>query len=93
VLHSLSPGLILGLLFTLIGAQLTRIVLPGRGAYGWTLLLAAAGVVAGELVAASVHVGGPSLGPLHPIPDAVAIALFEAVGAVLVSPRRGSGRA
>jgi hypothetical protein len=93
VVHSLSPGLVLGILFTLVGAQVTRLVAPGRGGYAWTVLLAAGGVVAGEMVASALNLAGPPLGSLHPVPDAAGIAVLEAIGALLVSPRRDSGAA
>ena len=57
----MSPGLLIGVLFALIGAQVTQMVLPRRFGYPVALALAAAGVVAGELVALGLHAGGPPL--------------------------------
>ncbi|TMC49693.1 MAG: hypothetical protein E6J14_05580 [Chloroflexi bacterium] len=83
-----SPGLVMAVLLVLLAAQLTRLVVPGRGPYLWTLLLAAAGVAAGEILAGSGHFASPVVGVIHPVPDAAATALLEAGGALLLSPRR-----
>jgi hypothetical protein len=82
-----SPGLVLAILFVLIGATVSGLVMPRRGAFLLTLVLAATGVVAGELVAIATRVGGPQLGVLHPIADAVGVVLFEVTGAVLAPAR------
>jgi hypothetical protein len=87
-----SPGIVLGVLLALIGAQITRLVWPRRLGYVAVLALAAVGVVGGELVALELHGGGPALGPLHPLADAAGIALLEIAGAVLRSPRARPGR-
>ena len=89
----MSPGILLGVLLALIGAQVTRLVWPRRLGYLAALGLAVAGVVAGELAALELHGGGPPLGPLHPLADAAGIAVLEVVGALLRSPRRPRGRA
>jgi hypothetical protein len=83
-----SPGLVLAVLFVLIGTTISGLVMPRRGSFLLTLVLAAAGVVAGELVAIATRVGGPQLGALHPIADAVGVVLFEITGAVLAPARR-----
>ncbi len=85
---SLSPGLVLAVLFVLIGAQASRLAMPRRGSYLLALVLAASGLVAGELVAIATRIGGPQLGALHPVADAVGVALFEVTGAVLAPARR-----
>jgi hypothetical protein len=77
--------------FVLIGAQLTRVVAPGRGPYLATLSLAAVGFLVGEAFAFSVQAGGPTLGVLHPVADGVTIALFELVGIIIATPRRRPG--
>jgi hypothetical protein len=82
-----SPGLALAILFVLIGATVSGLAMPRRGSYVLTLLLATSGVVAGELVAIATRAGGPELGALHPVADAVGIALFEVTGAVLAPAR------
>jgi len=82
-----SPGLILAVLLVLVTAQVVRLVLPGRGPYLWTLLLSAAGLVAGEVIAASGHLNAPSLGVLHPLADVVVIAVLQAAGAVIAGRR------
>ena len=87
----MSPGLLLGVLFALIGAQVTRLVAPRRLGYPVALALAAAGVVAGELAALGLHAGGPPLGPLHPLADALGIAVLEVVGATLSGPPAPAG--
>lgn len=87
-MHLLSPGLVLAILVALIGAQVARLADPEHGSYWWRLLLAAGGVVAGEVAAVSLHVPGPALGAVHLLPDAVAIALLEWLGGVLVNPTR-----
>jgi len=83
-----SPGLLVGALLVLIGAQLTGLVRPGRP-YLLALALAAAGFVAGELLAILSHAGGPLLGGLHPVADAAGIAVAEAAGALLTPVRGG----
>jgi len=82
-----SPGLVLAILFVLIGATVSGLVMPRRGAFVLTLVLAAVGVVAGELVAIATRIGGPQLGVLHPVADAVGVVLFEITGAVLAPAR------
>jgi len=82
-----SPGLILAVLLVLVTAQVVRLVVPGRGPYLWTFLLSAAGVVAGEVIAAGGHLNVPSLGVLHPLADVVAIAVLQAAGAVIAGRR------
>lgn len=79
-----SPGLVLAALLALVTAQVTRLLLGGRGPYLWTLALSAAGVVAGEVVAGSGHLDGLSLGVVHPFPDVVATALLQGAGALLM---------
>jgi hypothetical protein len=89
----MSPGILLGVLFALIGAQVARLVWPHRLGYLVALGLAVAGVVGAELVALELHGGGPPLGPLHPLADAGGIAVLEVVGALLRAPRSRRGRA
>jgi len=83
-----SPGLGLAILFVLIGTTVSALVMPGRASLLLALLLAGAGVVAGELVAIATRVGGPQLGALHPVADAIGVVLFEVTGAVLAPARR-----
>jgi hypothetical protein len=83
-----GPGLVVGVLMVLIGAQVVRLASPRRLPFVWVLLLAAAGFVAGELFAIAVHIGGPLLAGLHPVADCAAIALTEAGGALLSPGRR-----
>ena len=83
----MSPGLLLAILFVLIGTTVSALVMPRRGLLVLTLLLAAAGLVAGELVAIATKLGGPQLGALHPVADAVGVVLFEVTGAVLAPAR------
>jgi len=83
-----SPGLGLAILFVLIGTTLSALVMPRRGSILFAFVLAAVGVVAGELVAIATRVGGPQLGALHPVADAVGVVLFEVTGAVLAPARR-----
>ncbi|MGO8686204.1 MAG: hypothetical protein ACLQT7_03325 [Candidatus Dormibacteria bacterium] len=89
----MSPGLLLGLLFALIGAQVTRLVAPRRLGYPIALLLAAVGVVAGELAAAALHAGGPALGPVHPLADILGMAVMEVIGVTFRVPGARRGRA
>lgn len=86
-----GPGLVLGIIVVLIAAQLTRLIVPGHGPYLWTLLLAAAGFAAAELVAGS-RPAGPSVGVIHPVADVLAIGFLELVGGLLVSVMRRGGR-
>lgn len=78
-----SPGLVLALVLVLVLTQVVRVILPGRGSYLWTLSLSAAGVAAGEVIAASGHLNGASLGVLHPLADLLAIVVLQAAGAVV----------
>ena len=85
----MSPGLALGLLIVLIGAQVAWLARAVRVHYIWVLVLAAIGFVTGELFAIASGLGGPLLGGLHPVAGAIAIALAEAAGALLgPRPRR-----
>ena len=86
-LHRVSPGIVLAVLIVAIGAQLTRVLVPGRGNYALALVCAAAGLLGAELLALGGH-GGPTLGAVHPLADAGGIALVEAAGLVLAAPRR-----
>jgi hypothetical protein len=86
-----SPGIVLAVLIVAIGAQLTRLLVPGRGNYLVATVCAAVGLLGAELVALSGH-GGPSLGTVHPAADAVGIVVAEAIGLMLVAPRRLGGR-
>lgn len=78
-----SPGLVLALALVLVLTQCVRVLLPGRGPYLWTLLLSAAGVAGGEMLAASGHLNGASLGVLHPMADVLVVALLQGAGAVV----------
>lgn len=82
----MSPALLVGLLLVLIGAQTAHAASPRRFGYPLALALAAAGVVAGELVALWLHRGGPTLGSLHPVADAAGIAAAEVAGAIFRGP-------
>jgi len=83
-----SPGLALGVLLVLIGAQVAWLARAMRGRYVWVLLLAAAGFVGGELFAIATGIGGPLLAGLHPLADGIAIAAAEVAGALLAPNRR-----
>ena len=84
----MSPGLALGVLIVLIGAQVAWLARAVRVRYVWMLILAAIGFVTGELFAIASGFGGPLLGALHPAADAAAIAVAEVVGAMLAPHRR-----
>jgi hypothetical protein len=83
-----SPALGLAIAFVLIATQATRVLAPRRLGYAWAFLLAAVGLVTGEFVALGTRVGGPQLGPLHPVAEALGILAFELLGALITSPRR-----
>ena len=83
----MSPGIFLAVLIVAIGAQLTRVLVPGRGNYALALACAATGLLGAELVALGGH-GGPSMGAVHPVADAGGIAIVEAAGLALVAPTR-----
>jgi hypothetical protein len=89
--HGVSPGIVLAVLIVAIGAQLTRLVAPGRGNYVVALVCAAVGLLGAELLALGGH-GGPSLGTIHPLADAGGIAIAEVVGLVLAAPPRWGRR-
>jgi hypothetical protein len=82
-----SPGIVLAVLIALIGAQLTRLIVPGRGNYLVAVVCAGVGLLGAELVALGGH-GGPALGSVHPVADVVGIAVAEAGGLVLAAPHR-----
>jgi Co/Zn/Cd efflux system component len=84
----MNPAIVVAALFVLIGAQATRLLAPRRLGYLWALLLAAAGLVSAEGVAAALHTGGPQLGVLHPAADALGVLGFELAGALLTPARR-----
>jgi hypothetical protein len=82
-----SPGIALAVLITAIGAQLTRLLVPGRGSYLVALGCSALGLLGAEMVALTGH-GGPALGTVHPVADVVGIALAEVAGMALAAPHR-----
>ena len=84
----MSPALALALLFVLVGAQATRVLAPRRGSYPWLLTLSLAGLLGAELVCIGLHIGGPTLGVLHPLADAAGIAVAEVAGLALAPRRR-----
>jgi hypothetical protein len=83
----MSPGVLLAVLIVAIAAQLTRLLVPGRGNLLLAIVCAAAGMLAAELLALGGH-GGPAAGAIHPVADAGCIAVAEVIGVVLASPRR-----
>jgi hypothetical protein len=85
-----SPGLVLAVILVVILTQVVRVVLPGRGPYLWTLLLSAAGLVAGEVLAASGHLNAPTVGVLHPLADVLVIALLQGAGALVAGRSRAA---
>jgi hypothetical protein len=85
-----SPGLVLAVILVVILTQVVRVVLPGRGPYLWTLLLSAAGLVAGEVLAASGHFNAPTVGVLHPVADVLVIALLQGAGALVAGNSRAA---
>lgn len=84
----MSPALGLALLFILIGAQFGLVVGRSRVPYPWLLLLAAIGVVGAELLVETLHAGGPSLGVLHPVADAIGIVVCQGAALVFAPARR-----
>jgi hypothetical protein len=82
-----SPGIVLAALIVAIGAQLTRVLVPGRGNYLLAIACAALGLLGAELVALGGH-GGPTIGVVHPLADAAGIAVVEVAGLILAAPRR-----
>lgn len=82
----------LAALLVLIATQVTRLVVPGRGPYPWTLLLSAAGLVGGEIVAGSGFLASPAIGVVHPLADVLVIALLQAGGAYVTAPESPGGR-
>ncbi len=83
----MSPGIVLAILIAAIGAQLTRLLIPGRGNYLVAAVSAALGLLGAELVALGGH-GGPSLGAVHPVADVIGITIAEVIGLVLAAPHR-----
>lgn len=87
-----SPGLVLALLLVIILTQAARVALPGRGPYLWTLLLSVAGLVGGEVMAASGHLSGPEVGVLHPFADLLVVAVLQVAGALVAGRSEPSPR-
>ena len=83
----MTPALGLGLLFVLIGAQVAHLV-TRRLPYLLALPLSAAGVLGAELVVALMRTGGPVVGVLHPVAEALGVAVCETAGAALTGSRR-----
>ena len=81
-----SPGLVLAALLVLLATQITRFVAPRRGPYAWTLLLSVAGLVIGELIAATGHFDGPSIGVVHPLADIAVVTIVQVLGLLLIGP-------
>jgi hypothetical protein len=81
-----SPGLVLAVLMVLVVTQVTRLIAPERGHYVWALVLAAAGLVLGELIAATGRLGAAGVGSVHPLVDLAVMAGLEAAGALLLAP-------
>lgn len=82
----------LAALLVLIATQVTRLVVPGRGPYPWTLLLSAAGLIGGEIVAGSGYLAHPAIGVVHPVADLLVIAVLQAGGAYVTAPENPTGR-
>ncbi len=83
----MSPSLWLALLFVLIGAQVGRVMSP-RVRYPVLLLLSAAGFVLAELAVNALHAGGPTVGALHPVADALGIGVCEGLAITFTAQRR-----
>lgn len=83
----MTPAIGLGILVVLIGAQVAHLV-TRRLPYLLALPLSAAGVVGAEVVVAALRFGGPSVGVLHPVADALGVAVCETAGAALTGGRR-----
>ncbi|HEV3232354.1 MAG TPA: hypothetical protein VG245_08875 [Candidatus Dormibacteraeota bacterium] len=64
----------------LILAQLFHLLFPRRITYLRRILLAAAGVLVGEVAASTLHLPGPRLGDLHPLWDLLATAPLQLLG-------------
>ena len=87
-----SPGLVLAVLLVLVVAQVTRLLAPERAPYLVCLGLAIAGLLGGELIASTGHLGGPGIGVTHPLLDLGLMAALQVVGAFVFAPPSG-GRA
>lgn len=87
----MSATILLAVLIAAIGAQLTRLIVPDGGNYLIAVVCAAVGLMGAELVALAGH-GGPSLGTIHPIADAVGMGAAETIGLTLSAPRRAGRR-
>jgi hypothetical protein len=83
---------VLAVLLVLIATQISRFLVPPAVPYPVSLLLAVAGLLAGEVLALIPRFSGPSLGVLHPVTDVITIAIGQAAGSFLLgnrSQRRG----
>ena len=78
--------MVLAVLLVLLCAQLAHLLRRGRGPYLLCLVLSAAGLLGGELLAGAGHLGHPTLGVLHPLADAVVIIALESAGAIVSPP-------
>jgi hypothetical protein len=84
---------VLAVLLVLIATQVSRFVVPPAVPYLVSLVLAVAGLLAGEVLALIPRFSGPALGVLHPITDLITIAVGQAAGSFLLGnrPQRRGG--
>jgi hypothetical protein len=78
---------VLAVLLVLIATQVSRFVLPPAVPYLVSLVLAAACLLAGEVLALVPRFAGPSLGVLHPFTDLIAIAIGQLAASFLFGNR------
>jgi hypothetical protein len=71
----------------LTATQVSRFLVPPAVPYAVSLVLATAGLLAGEVLALIPRFSGPSLGVLHPVPDLIVIAIGQLAGSFLLGNR------
>jgi hypothetical protein len=81
---------VLAVLLVLIATQISRFVVPPAVPYLVSLVLAVAGLLAGEVLALIPRFSGPSLGVLHPVTDLITIAIGQLAASLLFGNRAPS---
>jgi hypothetical protein len=85
--YEISPGILLAALVVLVATQAYRNAVSPAVPYVVSLILGAIGLLGGEVIGLAVHLQGPPLGVIHPIPDLIAIAATEWSGSMMIGRR------
>ncbi len=85
----MSPDLVLTVLLVLLLAQAAYVLTSNRLPYGYCLIAAIGGVLAGELLSVYARVPGPQLGSLHPLADVLLVGMLSTVFLLFVPTSAG----